>query len=99
MQEEFERIAHFMKYCQALRERQLPVQTMVLSRLGIAREDILLQQAFAGMMKPSYVLVRDHKTRCIVLAIRGTHSIKVPPPPPPLIPFPPLTPTPDFPGC
>jgi len=77
-------MAHFMKYCQALRERQLPVQTRVLLGLGIARHDILLQQAFAGMMKPSYVLVRDHKARCIVLAIRGTHSIKaIPPPPPP----------------
>ena len=65
-----------MKYCQALRERRLPVQTVVLSRLGIAQEDILMQQAFAGMLKPSYVLVRDHRMRCVVLAIRGTHSMK-----------------------
>ena len=77
MQEQFQRMAHFMKYCQALRERQMTTQTMVLSRLGIKKEDILMQQAFAGMLKPSYVLVRDHQARCIVLAIRGTHSIKV----------------------
>lgn len=76
LQKEFQRLAHFMKYCQALRERQLPVQTMVLGRLGIKEEDILMQQGFAGMLKPSYVLVRDHKAQCIVLAIRGTHSVK-----------------------
>lgn len=70
-------MAHFMKFCQALRERQLTIQTQVLSRLGIKREDILMQQGFAGMLKPSYVLVRDHKAQCIVLAIRGTHSVKV----------------------
>lgn len=77
LQKNFQRMAHFMKYCQALRERQLSTQTMVLSRLGVKREDILMQQAFAGMLKPSYVLVRDHTARCIVLAIRGTRSIKV----------------------
>ena len=66
-----------MKYCQALRERSMPVQTRVLAGLGIGPQDILMQQAFAGMLKPSYVLVRDHKARCVVLAIRGTHSVKV----------------------
>ena len=70
-------MAHFMKYCQALRERSMPVQTRVLAGLGIGPQDILMQQAFAGMLKPSYVLVRDHKARCVVLAIRGTHSVKV----------------------
>lgn len=66
-----------MKYCQALRERRLPAQTVLLARLGIAEEDILMQQAFAGMLKPSYVLVIDRRVRCVVLAIRGTHSVKV----------------------
>ena len=70
-------MAHFMKYCQALRERRMPAQVVVLSRLGIAPQDILLQQGFAGMLKPSYVLVKDHRMRCVVLAIRGTHSMKV----------------------
>ena len=77
LQKEFQRMAHFMKFCQALRERQLPIQTTVLGRLGIKKEDILMQQGFAGMLKPSYVLVRDHQAQCIVLAIRGTHSVKV----------------------
>lgn len=77
LQEEFRKIAHFMKYCQVLRERRLVAQTALLGRLGIAEKDILLQQSFAGMLKPSYVLVRDHSMRTVVLAIRGTHSIKV----------------------
>lgn len=76
-QENFKRIAHFMKYCQTLRERRVTAQTVLLSRLGIAEGDIILQQGFAGMLKPSYVLVLDHRMRCVVLAIRGTHSVKV----------------------
>ena len=55
----------------------MPTQSVVLAKLGISQEDILMQQGFAGMLKPSYVIVRDHKAKCIVLAIRGTHSIKV----------------------
>ena len=70
-------MAHFMKFCQALRERNMQTQRLVLSQLGIAAEDVLMQQGFAGMLKPSFVIVRDHKTKCIILAIRGTHSIKV----------------------
>lgn len=70
-------MAHFMKFCQALRERHMPTQRLVLSQLGIAAEDVLMQQGFAGMLKPSFVIVRDHKTKCVILAIRGTHSIKV----------------------
>ena len=66
-----------MKYCQVLRERHVTAQKVLLSRLGIAEGDIIMQQGFAGMLKPSYVLVLDHQTRCVVLAIRGTHSVKV----------------------
>ena len=29
------------------------------------------------MLWPSHLLIRDHATRSIVLAVRGTHSVKV----------------------
>ena len=39
--------------------------------------DLLRQEPRAGVLRPSYVLVRDRKLQMIVLAIRGTHSLKV----------------------
>lgn len=30
----------------------------------------------AGVLKPSFVLVRDHALHSVVLSIRGTHSFK-----------------------
>lgn len=32
-----------------------------------------MQELRAGVLKPSFVLVRDRQLRSIVLAIRGTH--------------------------
>lgn len=39
-------------------------------------QDILLHERQAGLLKPSFVLVRDHALRSVVLLIRGTHSFK-----------------------
>ncbi len=39
-------------------------------------KDVLLQELRAGVLKPSYVLVRDEQLRSVVLAVRGTHSFK-----------------------
>ena len=38
---------------------------------------LLMQVPRAGVLKPSYVIVRDRQLNSIVLAIRGTHSVKV----------------------
>ncbi len=38
---------------------------------------LLIQVPRAGVLKPSYVIVRDRQLNSIVLAIRGTHSVKV----------------------
>ncbi len=67
-----------MRYCRALRERQAGAQAAVLRGLGVEPADIRVQVPLAGVLKPSYVIVRDHQLHAIVLAIRGTHSLKVP---------------------
>ena len=41
------------------------------------KSDVLMQQPRAGVLRPSFCLVRDDQLHCIVLAIRGTHSLKV----------------------
>ena len=76
-QGELQSIERYMKYCLELRERRPAAQRAVFQTLGITHEDILLQEPRAGVLKPSYVLVRDRQQKAIALAIRGTHSMKV----------------------
>ena len=66
-----------MRYCRALRERQAVAQAGVLRGLGVEPQDIRVQVPLAGVLKPSYVIVRDRQLHAVVLAIRGTHSLKV----------------------
>ncbi|KAK9804709.1 hypothetical protein WJX72_001137 [[Myrmecia] bisecta] len=73
---ELHTLERFMNYCLALRERRPPQQRLIFQQLGIGEEDILLTEARAGVLKPSYVIVRDKQLRSIVLAIRGTKELK-----------------------
>lgn len=45
--------------------------------LAAEKSDVLMQEPRAGVLRPSFCLVRDEQLHCIVLAIRGTHSLKV----------------------
>lgn len=44
---------------------------------GAEKGDVLMQEPRAGVLRPSFCLVRDDQLKMIVLAIRGTHSLKV----------------------
>ena len=78
MQEELRTYERYMRYCRALRERRPAVQRAILQQqLGLSEADILHQEPWAGVLRPSHVLVRDAATSSIVLAVRGTHSMKV----------------------
>jgi hypothetical protein len=77
LQAELRAMQRYMRYCRALRERQAIAQAKVLEQMGINPEDIRVQVPLAGVLKPSYVIVRDRDLQQIVLAIRGTHSLKV----------------------
>ena len=37
---------------------------------------VIKQVATAGLLRPAYVIVNDHRLRCVVLCVRGTHSMK-----------------------
>jgi hypothetical protein len=39
-------------------------------------DQILSQQATAGLLRPAYVLIKDEELKMIVLCIRGTQSMK-----------------------
>ncbi|XWS12164.1 hypothetical protein CRYUN_Cryun37aG0066400 [Craigia yunnanensis] len=49
---------------------------LFLEETGYAEEDVLLQEPKAAILKPAFTILVDHKTKCFLLLIRGTHSIK-----------------------
>ncbi|KAF2323589.1 hypothetical protein GH714_036249 [Hevea brasiliensis] len=49
---------------------------LFLEETGYTEEDVLLQEPKAGILKPAFTILVDHKTKYFLLLIRGTHSIK-----------------------
>ncbi|XP_059640862.1 uncharacterized protein LOC132283009 [Cornus florida] len=49
---------------------------LFLKETGYSEENVLLQEPKAGILKPAFTVLVDHKTRSFLLLIRGTHSIK-----------------------
>ncbi|URE49038.1 Lipase 3 N-terminal region [Musa troglodytarum] len=47
-----------------------------LESAGYSPEDVLLQDPKAGLLKPAFTILDDKETKCFLLLIRGTHSIK-----------------------
>ncbi|XP_038684492.1 uncharacterized protein LOC119984563 isoform X2 [Tripterygium wilfordii] len=49
---------------------------LFLEETGNSEENVLLQEAKAGILKPAFTILVDHQVKCFLLVIRGTHSIK-----------------------
>uniref|UniRef100_A0A161ZQQ8 Fungal lipase-type domain-containing protein n=1 Tax=Daucus carota subsp. sativus TaxID=79200 RepID=A0A161ZQQ8_DAUCS len=49
---------------------------LFLQEIGYSQDDVLLQEPKAGILKPAFTILVDHKTKSFLLLIRGTHSIK-----------------------
>lgn len=49
---------------------------LFLEETGFSQENVLLQEPKAGILKPAFTVLVDHKTKSFLLLIRGTHSIK-----------------------
>nr|CAD1827249.1 unnamed protein product [Ananas comosus var. bracteatus] len=49
---------------------------LFLEATGYSVEDVLLQEPKAGILKPAFTILTDKSTKCILLLIRGTHSIR-----------------------
>ncbi|KNA20369.1 hypothetical protein SOVF_053250 [Spinacia oleracea] len=50
--------------------------SLFLEETGYTVDDVLLQEPKAGILKPAFTILVDHKAKCLLLLIRGTHSIK-----------------------
>lgn len=47
-----------------------------MEETGYSQESVLLQEPKAGILKPAFTILADHRSRSFLLVIRGTHSIK-----------------------
>ncbi|XP_028206825.1 uncharacterized protein LOC114390323 [Glycine soja] len=49
---------------------------LFLEETGYTEENVLLREAKAGILKPTFTIIAYHKMGCLLLLIRGTHNIK-----------------------
>ncbi|KAK3159272.1 hypothetical protein QOZ80_2AG0148050 [Eleusine coracana subsp. coracana] len=49
---------------------------LFLEATGYSAEDVLMQEPKAGILKPAFTILLDRDKQCILLLIRGTHSIR-----------------------
>lgn len=49
---------------------------LFLEATGYSMEDVLMQEPKAGILKPAFTILLDRDRQCILLLIRGTHSIR-----------------------
>ncbi|CAO2832178.1 unnamed protein product [Amaranthus hypochondriacus] len=59
--------------CMLFSKKPFPV---FLESSGYTEADVLLQKPKAGLLKPAFTIITDHGSKCLLLLIRGTHSIK-----------------------
>ncbi|KAG6428348.1 hypothetical protein SASPL_112599 [Salvia splendens] len=59
--------------CMFFSKKPFPV---FLETAGFTEANVLLQKPKAGILKPAFTILRDENSKCFLLLIRGTHSIK-----------------------
>ncbi|GMH44022.1 hypothetical protein BSKO_11956 [Bryopsis sp. KO-2023] len=69
-------LRRLLLYSQNLKFSRPVLLQEVWSELDLKPEDFLIYQPKAAVLKPAYVLVKDEKLKSVVLAVRGTHSVK-----------------------
>ena len=75
-QAELRNIRRDAAMCMVTRYRKTPNQVRQLRALGIAPEDILLSVNRSALLKPLFIVVRDHQRKMLLLIIRGTTSLR-----------------------
>ncbi|XP_021906888.1 uncharacterized protein LOC110821379 [Carica papaya] len=70
---ELNSLLRLLTLCMLFSKKPFPV---FLESAGFSEEDVLLQKPKAGLLKPAFTIIRDKNSKCFLLLIRGTHSIK-----------------------
>ncbi|XP_045788580.1 uncharacterized protein LOC123883812 isoform X2 [Trifolium pratense] len=66
-------LLRLLTLCMFFSKKPFPV---FLDSAGFTLEDVLMQKPKAGLLKPAFTIIRDTQSKCLLLLIRGTHSIK-----------------------
>ncbi|KAL9691881.1 hypothetical protein QQ045_012308 [Rhodiola kirilowii] len=66
-------LLRLLTLCMLFSKKPFPV---FLDSGGFSESDVLLQKPKAALLKPAFTILRDETSKCILLLIRGTHSIK-----------------------
>ncbi|XP_076885006.1 uncharacterized protein LOC143534388 [Bidens hawaiensis] len=66
-------LLYLLTLCWHFSKKTFPV---FLEETGFSTEDVLIQEPKAGILKPAFTILVNHKTKTFLLLIRGTHSIK-----------------------
>lgn len=70
---ELRHLLNLLTLCWHFSKKPFP---LFLQEIGFSQDDVLLQEPKAGILKPAFTILVDHKTKSFLLLIRGTHSIK-----------------------
>ncbi|KAJ7955156.1 Lipase [Quillaja saponaria] len=70
---ELNHLLRLLTLCMLFSKKPFPI---FLESAGFTQEDVLLQKPKAGLLKPAFTIIRDKNSKCLLLLIRGTHSIK-----------------------
>ncbi|CAN8274981.1 unnamed protein product [Cochlearia groenlandica] len=70
---ELRELRRYLTLCMLFSKKSFAV---FLETAGYACEDVLLQKPKAGILQPAFTIIRDTNSKCFLLLIRGTHSIK-----------------------
>ncbi|KAI3727365.1 hypothetical protein L1987_67179 [Smallanthus sonchifolius] len=70
---ELKYLLELLTLCWHFSKKTFPV---FLEETGFSTEDVLIQEPKAGILKPAFTILVNHKTKTFLLLIRGTHSIK-----------------------
>ncbi|CAJ1963326.1 unnamed protein product [Sphenostylis stenocarpa] len=66
-------LSRLLTLCMLFSKKPFPV---FLDSAGFSLDDVLIQKPKAGLLKPAFTIIRDTKSKYLLLLIRGTHSIK-----------------------
>ncbi|XP_065863730.1 uncharacterized protein [Euphorbia lathyris] len=70
---ELNSLLRLLTLCMFFSKKPFPV---FLDSAGYSLEDVLLQKPKAGLLQPAFTVIHDKDSKCFLLLIRGTHSIK-----------------------
>ncbi|XP_010917459.1 uncharacterized protein [Elaeis guineensis] len=70
---ELKYLLNLLTLCWHFSKKPFPI---FLEATGYSQEDVLFQEPKAGILKPAFTILVDKSTKCILLLIRGTHSIR-----------------------